>query len=146
MPPAPPLEMARQRTQQSRLARRLLLRGGAAEEACAQLRVPANGMPVTHLILEEPGEQEALRRGRFHHLAVVVRGGVDDELIEYRAQPREHRHAVGRGGRDQRVMCEDARVVQELVRLHRGVADVPQVHEKELERPTFVSGEKLAEH
>lgn len=59
-----------------------------AEETRAQLRVPPDVVPVAHLALKKPRQQQALRARHFHHLAVALQGGVRHEVVKDRAEIR----------------------------------------------------------
>lgn len=66
--------------------------------------VPPEVVPAPHLILEEPGEHQALLAGGFHHLAVVPQARVDEEVVEHRRQRLGRRQIHGRGRGDLRVV------------------------------------------
>src|SRR3954471_14257741 len=57
----PRLEALADGFEQTCFRRRLFLRGGAAEEAGAEIRIPADVVSMAHLILEESGQQQTLR-------------------------------------------------------------------------------------
>ncbi len=100
-------------------------------------------MPPAHLILEEPGEEQALCAGHFHHLRVAAQRAVGDEVVEDRAQIFGGR-PIGRGPRrDLGVVREDAGVVQQLLPIDGRVGDIPKTHEKKLEDVPLIGREQF---
>src|SRR5215471_18469976 len=95
MSPAPGLEPSRDSLKQLSFWRRDLLGRRAAKEAGAERRVPADVMALPHLAFEEPGEEEAVRARRLHHVSVVVPGRVDYKSIEHLHECRRRGDVTG---------------------------------------------------
>jgi hypothetical protein len=73
VPLAPRFEVPADRVKEPGFARGPFMDGRPAEETRAQLRVPADVVPLAHLILEEPRQQEALRACHFLSRGSLVR-------------------------------------------------------------------------
>ena len=83
-------------------------------------------MPLLHLILEEPRQQEALRPCDFHHEAVVQQGGVRHKVVEDLAEIRgSWPFDAGLGGYLS-VVCQHAGVIQQLFSIDGGLGHVPK--------------------
>ena len=140
---APGLEVPRQRVEQIGLARGPFARRGAAEERRPQRRVPLDVVAAARLVLEEPGQQQALRRRGLQQLRVVEHRGVEDELIEDGGQRGRRRHVADALGGDERVVGQDAGVVEQFLAIDRAVAHVLQSGHEELEGSPLVDGQKF---
>ena len=73
---APRLEVPGHRIEQPGFDRRLFLLGCPVVEARAEVGVPTDVVAPPHLIFEKARQQQALRAGGLHHLAIVREGGV----------------------------------------------------------------------
>src|SRR5688572_23179899 len=96
---SPELETLRHRVHQAR-PRRIAHRGRrTGVEGLTETRVPVDAMAPPLLIVEEAGQEQALRAGRLHDLGVVMLTAIEDEQVEHRQQTRRTRgERVLRGG------------------------------------------------
>jgi len=94
--------------------RRRFVKGGPVVETGTERCIPADVVPPSHLVLEEPAEKQALCARRFHHEPVVQQRRVDDEMIEHRAERGGCGKFLIRLGRYQGVVREHTRVVQQF--------------------------------
>ena len=82
---SPRFEVARDGVEELRLRHRPFLNRGAVVKRGTQPGVPADDrMPVSHLILEETSQQQALRPRGFEHHGVRPQGVIAHEVIEDR--------------------------------------------------------------
>jgi hypothetical protein len=72
----PQLEAPRDSVEQPGFVQAPLVKGRPSEETRAQLGIPADVVPSTHLVLEKSRQEQALCARRFHHQTVVQQGRV----------------------------------------------------------------------
>src|SRR5713101_2377067 len=89
--PTPGLEAPRDRVEQPGLMSGAFLKGGLAKKTRAQLGIPTDVVPSTHLVLEESRQEQALCARRFHHQAVVQQSRVKHKMVEDGAEIRGSR-------------------------------------------------------
>ena len=143
VPLAPRFEVPADRVEKPGLALGLFMEGRPAEETGAQLCVPADVVPLAHLILEEPRQQEALRARHFHHQAVAEQGRVRHKVVEQRAEIRgSGPFGVGLRG-DLSVVRQHTGVVKQLLSIDTGLGDVPEACEEELQDVPMIGREQF---
>ena len=114
-----------------------------AEETGPQLRVPADVVPLAHLILEKPRHQEALCACHFHHQAVVQQRSVRDKMVEDDAEIRGSRpFGIGLSGY-LGIMRQHAGVIEQLSTIDSGFGNVAKAHQEELEYVPMVGREQF---
>ena len=143
VPLAPRFEVPADCVEKPGFARGLFMDGRPAEETGAQLCVPSDVVPLAHLILEEPRQQEALRARHFHHQAVAEQGSVRHKVVEQRAEiPGSGPFSVGLRGYLS-VMRQHTGVVKQLLSIDSGLGDVPEAHEEELQDVPMIGREQF---
>ena len=118
---------------------------GPAVEARAELRIPADAVTPPHLRFKETRQQQALGSRRLHHLRVMKERRVGDKMIEHGAEVRGRRPVDVRLGRDLSVVCQDARVVEELACVFGWVRYILQRLKEELERLPLIDRQQFPE-
>ena len=141
----PRLEALREGIEQPRFVGLRFLKRRTAEKTGAQLRVPPDVVPGTHLILEEPRQQQTLRPGGFHQQPVVPRCRIRHEQIEDRAETRWRPKVDGWMCGNLGVVRKHARVVEQLLAVDGRLGHVLQPYKKELERPRMIDREQLTQ-
>ena len=66
-----------------------------SEEGRAQFGIPPDVVPPSHLVLEEPCQQQTLSSGRLNQHAVVLLRAAQHESIEHRAEVGRSRQILG---------------------------------------------------
>ena len=137
----PGLEARSHGSEQAHLLWRSLQICSAAEKANPQLRVPADVVPSAQLALEEPGKQEALSTGGFHHRAIVPQARVEYEMVEHLGQRGRRRQIDGGLRRYPSVVRKHTGVVQQFLVIDGWFRDLLQTPNEKLERLLFPRSE-----
>src|SRR5258705_13714899 len=126
VPLTPRFEASGDRVEEPGFVRGPFVDGSLAEETRAQLRVPADVVPLAHLILEEPRQYEALRACHFHHQAVAQQGGVRHKMVEDLAEIRGGWPFDTRLCRYLSVVRQNTGVIKQLFSIDARLGHVPQ--------------------
>ena len=100
---------------------------------------------MAHLTLKEPGEQEALRARRLHHQAVVHQARVEYKVVEDVTEVHRSRQLVSRLCRGLRVVSKHAGVVQQLLAIDAGLADILKAKHEERQGFARIDGEQFSQ-
>src|SRR5258708_1552576 len=139
---APGLEAPGDRVKQPGFERGLFLNRRSREETRAQLGIPADVVPLAHLILEEPDEHQALCASRFHHQAVWLEAPVEHKMVQDRAEIRRSRQLdIGLSGY-LGVVRQHAGVVEQLLSIDGGSGYLLQAQDEELQRLPVIGREQ----
>lgn len=119
--------------------------GRPAEEAGTQLRVPADTVPLAHLILEKPCQQQALRACHFHHDAVPQQRAVRHEMVEDLTEVSGSWPFDVGLRRYLRVVRQYAGVVQQFVLIDVGLGHIPKAGYEELQGARTVGRQQFSQ-
>ena len=139
----PRLEASRNSVEQPGFVWGRLVKCRAAEKTRAQLGIPADVVPSTHLVLEESRQQEALGACHFHHQAVAQQGGVRHKMVEDRAEIRgSWPFDVGLCGYLS-IVRQHTGVIKQLFSIDGGLGNVPKAQKEELQYVPMVGREQF---
>lgn len=98
---------------------------------------------MAHLVLEEAGQQEALRAGHFHRFGVMDERRISHEVIEDDAQVLGSRPFAGGPSGDLRIVREHTCVVEEFPLIDRRFRDILKPKDEELQHAPMVNREQF---